>query len=229
MTRRYNLKRPARQTPDAKRYEKALNQQQYAAVTASNSPILVIAGAGSGKTRTITYRVAWLLDQGVKPHRIMLVTFTNKAAKEMLHRVEHLVSSDARRIWGGTFHHIGNAILRRYAPVLGYSNNYTILDREDSRELFHVCMGEAGVKKQKKRFPTAQVLANVAGFSVSSGLPLKQVVANRYPAFADQIADVERIVALYQKRKRKLDAMDFDDLLVNWRKVLLEREDIRLQ
>ena len=229
MVKKYSLEGLKKISPLADRYEQDLNPQQLAAVTAGDSPVLVIAGAGSGKTRTITYRVAWLLDSGVKPERIMLVTFTNKAAREMLHRVEHLVSSDARRIWGGTFHHIGNVILRRYAPLLGYSNGYTILDREDSRDLFNLCISEAGVKVEKKRFPTAKVLVNIAGFSTSTGYPLQTIVTTRYPAFVDELADIEKVIVLYHNRKRKLDVMDFDDLLVNWRDVLVQHENIRLQ
>src|SRR5215468_1251209 len=111
-------------------YRKELNEQQLEVVMAGGGPLLVIAGAGSGKTRTLTYRVARLLESGVPPSQILLLTFTNKAAREMLHRVSALLPGDDRRITGGTFHHVGNLVLRRNAELVGYKSNFTILDRE---------------------------------------------------------------------------------------------------
>src|SRR5574342_1043705 len=112
-------------------YAHELNEQQLAAVTAPPGPALVIAGAGSGKTRTLTYRVAYLLEQGIPPDRILLLTFTNKAAREMMRRVAELLGQELEELWGGTFHSIGNRILRRHAPSLGYQRDFSILDRED--------------------------------------------------------------------------------------------------
>ena len=133
-------------------YRKELNEQQYDAVTArgadgslDSGPMLVIAGAGSGKTRTLTYRVAWLVEHGIDPSRILLLTFTNKAAKEMLRRVEGLLPMDISQIWGGTFHHVGNRMLRRHAKLLGYGPDFTILDREDSASLLNDCIAEAKI------------------------------------------------------------------------------------
>src|SRR5215472_2694059 len=116
-------------------YPRELNEQQLAAVTAPPGPALVIAGAGSGKTRTLTYRVAFLLEQGIPPDRILLLTFTNKAAKEMMRRVADVLGSDLSSLWGGTFHSIGNRLLRRHAQRLGYRSDFTILDREDTKDL----------------------------------------------------------------------------------------------
>src|SRR5215472_14957730 len=116
-------------------YAAELNEQQFAAVTAPPGPALVIAGAGSGKTRTLTYRVAYLLEQGIPPERILLLTFTNKAAKEMMRRVADLVGRELTSLWGGTFHSIGTRVLRQYAPVLGFQRDFSILDREDSKHL----------------------------------------------------------------------------------------------
>src|SRR6201989_3340271 len=133
--KRYVIKRPAASgLPDKlARYRNELNEEQFAVATAPAGASLVIAGAGSGKTRAITYRVAYLVEHGVAPSRIMLATFTNRAAREMLRRVEQLTGGDVRRVWGGTFHRIANLILRRHAAALGYSENYTILDAEDAR------------------------------------------------------------------------------------------------
>src|SRR5512136_3158419 len=116
-------------------YARELNPQQLAAVTAPPGPSLVIAGAGSGKTRTLTYRVAYLLEQGIPPERVLLLTFTNKAAKEMMRRVADILGGDLSSLWGGTFHSIGNRILRRHAGLLGFEPDFTILDREDAKHL----------------------------------------------------------------------------------------------
>src|SRR3954466_13216175 len=116
-------------------YAAELNEQQHAAVTAAPGPALVIAGAGSGKTRTLTYRVAYLLEQGIPADRILLLTFTNKAAKEMMRRVADLLGQEMASLWGGTFHSIGNRILRQHANLLGYQRDFTIMDREDSSDL----------------------------------------------------------------------------------------------
>src|SRR5947208_12439958 len=124
-------------------YAAELNEQQHAAVTASPGPSLVIAGAGSGKTRTLTYRVAYLLEQGIPPERILLLTFTNKAAKEMMRRVADLLGQELPSLWGGTFHSIGNRILRQHAPLLGYQRDFTIMDREDAKHLINTCVRES--------------------------------------------------------------------------------------
>src|SRR5213080_90390 len=126
-------------------YARELNEQQHAAVTAPPGPALVIAGAGSGKTRTLTYRVAYLLEQGVPAERILLLTFTNKAAREMMRRVAGLLGQELQTLWGGTFHSIGNRILRQHATLLGYQRDFTILDREDARHLITACVAESGI------------------------------------------------------------------------------------
>src|SRR5215472_148321 len=126
-------------------YARELNPQQYSAVTAPPGPALVIAGAGSGKTRTLIYRVAYLLEQGIPPERALLLTFTNKAAKEMMRRVADLLGQELSALWGGTFHSIGNRILRHHAELVGYRRDFTILDREDARHLITACLEEAGI------------------------------------------------------------------------------------
>src|SRR5438045_8828420 len=135
MSREYTLQRAPHATSINIDYAAELNEQQLAAVTASPGPLLVIAGAGSGKTRTLTYRVAYLLENGIDPRNILLLTFTNKAAREMLGRVANVLPIDASGLWGGTFHSVGNRILRRHGPALGYSSGFTIMDREDPKDL----------------------------------------------------------------------------------------------
>src|SRR6186713_1215525 len=126
-------------------YAAELNEQQHAAVTAPPGPALVIAGAGSGKTRTLTYRVAYLLEQGIPPDRILLLTFTNKAAKEMMRRVADILGGDLSSLWGGTFHSVASRILRRHADRIGFRRDFTILDREDSKELIKAAMDDAKI------------------------------------------------------------------------------------
>src|SRR5882724_7956148 len=142
-------------------YAKELNGQQYAAVTAPPGPSLVIAGAGSGKTRTLIYRVAYLLEQGIPADRILLLTFTNKAAKEMMRRVSDLLGHELAALWGGTFHSIGNRVLRQHAALLGYQRDFTIMDREDARDLIDACLGESAIDMKATRFPKADVLADI--------------------------------------------------------------------
>src|SRR5438034_11710966 len=132
-------------------YAGELNEQQHAAVTAPPGPSLVIAGAGSGKTRTLTYRVAYLLEQGIPADRILLLTFTNKAAKEMMRRVADLLGQELASLWGGTFHSIGNRILRRHAPLLGYQRDFSIMDREDAKDLIAACLDDANIDVKATR------------------------------------------------------------------------------
>src|SRR5512135_3828334 len=140
-------------------YARALNEQQLAAVTAPPGPALVIAGAGAGKTRTLIYRVAFLLEQGIPAERLLLLTFTNKAAREMMRRVADLLGQELASLWGGTFHSIGNRILRQQADRLGYQRDFTILDREDAKHLVNTCIAESEIDVKATRFPKAEVLA----------------------------------------------------------------------
>ena len=146
--KKYHLKSTAHFKPSID-YASYLNPEQLEAVTTGDGAALVIAGAGSGKTRVVTYRVAYLIEKGIDPSRIMLLTFTNKAAREMLHRVELLLKGQARRVWGGTFHHIGNIILRKYGNSIDLNPNFTILDREDSKDLIESCIDELNLRTDK--------------------------------------------------------------------------------
>src|SRR5688572_21020228 len=174
-------------------YARELNEQQHAAVTALPGPALVIAGAGSGKTRTLTYRVAYLLEQGIPPERILLLTFTNKAAREMMRRVADLLGRDLPELWGGTFHSIGVRVLRRHAELLGYRPDFTILDREDSGDLLKTCIAEAEIDVKATRFPKADVVNNIISMSLNTHRSVEEVVAQDYDYFvqlAPQIEDV---------------------------------------
>ena len=165
--REYKLKSNTADYRSSIDYENDLNTEQLEVVFAKEGPLLVIAGAGSGKTRTVTYRVARLIEDGIDPSRVLLVTFTNKAAKEMLHRVGSLMKMNINRLWGGTFHHIGNLVLRSHSKAIGYDNNYTILDREDSKDLLNTCIAEKGLNKKESRLPTGDVIRDIISLSVN--------------------------------------------------------------
>jgi len=207
-------------------YQEELTEEQLPVATAPGGPMLVIAGAGSGKTRTATYRVAYLVESGVPLDRILLVTFTNKAAKEMLSRVELLLKYDVKGICGGTFHHVGNMMLRRHADRIGYKSNYTILDRADSKSLIDSCIAEAKIDVKARRFPKGDSLVSIFGLATNTSRKIVDVVAYNYPQFESLSDEIEGIYKLYQDRKKKHSLMDFDDLLYYWWRLLSENADI---
>ncbi len=207
-------------------YVAELNEQQLAAVTSPGGAALVIAGAGSGKTRTLTYRVAWLLEHGVKPWNILLLTFTNKAAREMTGRVAELIGPEADGIWGGTFHSIGNRILRRHAEQIGFRSGFTILDREDQSELLKSTARDAGAPLRDKRFPKPEVLAELFSLSVNTGEPLEQVVHDRFGYFEGITDTIVAVRGAYERRKQAANAMDFDDLLIRTNQLLREHSEV---
>lgn len=208
-------------------YEKELTSEQFPIVTAPAGPILVIAGAGSGKTRTVTYRVAYLVESGIPLERILLVTFTNKAAREMLHRVELLLKRDTKKIWGGTFHHISNLILRKHAKLLGYQSNYTILDRTDSKELLQACVKAAGVDTKEARFPKGDVLQDIVSYAANTRLTIEETIVRKYPYFENLTYRIRKVAETYTIRKEKQNLMDFDDLLYNLWRLLSEHPHIK--
>jgi DNA helicase-2/ATP-dependent DNA helicase PcrA len=214
---------PAQSSPDfpAIDFRAELNDEQYAAVTAAPGPVLVLAGAGSGKTRTLTYRVAWLLSQGVSPSEILLVTFTNKAAKEMLHRVEDLTGVQSHRFWGGTFHHLGNKILRANADVLGLDRSFTILDADESEHFLRDTMDELdrGFFKVKEH-PRPGVLFSMISMARNTCAPLSETVRRFYPQHEYLIDRIAGAPAAYRARKLKQQVTDYDDLLEFWLEIL---------
>ncbi len=225
--RRYTLKQPVKPQKQYRvRYEEELNSEQLEVVMAGDGPLLVIAGAGSGKTRTLTYRVSRLIEDGVDPSDILLVTFTNKASREMLSRVEQLVTIDTRRIWGGTFHSIGNRLLRRYAEPLGYRSNFSILDDEDSKEMMESAISSLGIKTLEKRFPKGDVLLDLYSFVLNTRTPLELQLENEYPHFANYRDEILNVFRRYRERKKEANAMDFDDLLLNWKLLLDEHPEL---
>ena len=213
MSRQYTLQRAPGSTSIHVDYAAELNEQQLAAVTAPPGPLLVIAGAGSGKTRTLTYRVAYLLENGIDSRNILLLTFTNKAAREMLNRVANLLPMDASGIWGGTFHSVGNRILRRHGSALGYSSGFTIMDREDQKDLIDVVIASAGIDPKEIRFPKGDVLAEIFSFVVNTEKPLAELLAEKFPYFLPLLEKIKDVHDRYEKKKKATNSMDFDDLL----------------
>jgi DNA helicase-2/ATP-dependent DNA helicase PcrA len=206
-------------------YERELNPEQYAAVMHREGPALVLAGAGTGKTRVVTYRVAQLIENGTLAENILLLTFTNKAAKEMMRRVELLIGRNIAGLFGGTFHHVANLLLRLHYQQAGYKQGFSILDREDSKELFESCISEAG--KKERVLPKGAVLAEIWSLAKNTGTGAGDIVLQRFPHFVRAIEDIAEIIERYEKKKLCLNLMDFDDLLCGWKRIFQEHERIR--
>ncbi len=211
-------------------YQAELNEQQYAAVSSTARHSLIIAGAGSGKTRTLTYRVSWLIDQGIAPWRILLLTFTNKAAKEMLSRVQELTQIGPRQIWGGTFHSIANRILRRHAELLGYERGFSILDSDDQAALIKNIVKRQPInhlsEKNKKLFPKASVLLSLHSLAVNRGLAWQDILLEEYGHLDIYQEEIAAIFASYKQRKKEAQSMDFDDLLLQVIRLLEEHPEL---
>src|SRR5215210_330479 len=226
MSRQYILQRAPSVAGIHIDYAAELNAQQLAAVTAAPGPLLVIAGAGSGKTRTLTYRVAYLLENGVDPRNILLLTFTNKAARQMLDRVASLLPVDANGLWGGTFHSIGNRMLRRHGSVLGYSSGFTILDREDQKDLIDTVIAAAGINPKEIRFPKGDVLADIFSFTVNTERSIEELLAEKFPYFVPLLEPIKDLHARYERKKKATNSMDFDDLLEKTLRMLKKHAEV---
>jgi len=226
VSRQYTLHRPARSTSVHIDYAAELNEQQLAAVTAPPGPQLIIAGAGSGKTRTLTYRVAYLLENGIDPRNILLLTFTNKAARQMLDRVANLLPIDASGIWGGTFHSVGNRMLRRHGSAIGYNSGFTIMDREDQKDLINTVVASAGIDPKEIRFPKGDVLGEIFSFVINTETPMDELLAEKFPYFLPLLEKIKDVQARYEKKKKATNSMDFDDLLEKTLTMLQQHENI---
>jgi DNA helicase-2/ATP-dependent DNA helicase PcrA len=229
MARTYVLKSTAPQSRLGIPYDKDLNDEQRDVVFSPDGPILVIAGAGSGKTRALTYRVAYLLDRGVAPQRILLLTFTNRAARQMLERVEQLCGAQSRALLGGTFHHVANLLLKERAEAVGYRPNFTILDREDAREVLAAATAEVGLDIKARRFPKADVVLELISSSLNEQKMLSDIIARDAPHFLAVQQEIVTVARQYVMRKVAQNVMDFDDLLMNLKVLLAEDHEISRQ
>ncbi|MDP3090453.1 MAG: ATP-dependent helicase [Nitrospira sp.] len=209
-------------------YAAALNAQQLAAVTAGEGPSLVIAGAGSGKTRTLVYRVAYLIDSGVDPSNILLLTFTRKSAQEMLQRAGELIGARSERVCGGTFHSVANLLLRRYGRSIGVEPGFTILDRGDAEDLIALVRSQLGLNEKDKRFPRKGTIMEMISKSENTLRSLEEIILDEFGHFADHIEDLSRLKTAYQSAKRQKQLLDYDDLLVMLRQLLLLDETARM-
>ena len=203
--------------------DEPLSDEQRAVVMAPPGPTLVIAGAGSGKTRALTFRVARLLRSGVRPERILLATFTNRAAREMCQRVERLTSVDTRGLWAGTFHHLGCRVLRRFGPRIGLDPRFGLLDPGDARDLLGRCLDDQG----GRGMPSPATLQKVLSLAAGSSLTVADALAAHAPRFAAAAPAIARVADAFQHKKAEFCVLDFDDLLVLWKLLLVERDDVR--
>jgi len=205
-------------TPAAGRHDFAaeLNPEQAAAAVHGDGPLLVIAGAGTGKTRTLVYRVAHLIDRGVPAERILLLTFTRRAAQEMLSRAERLVGGNSKRVHGGTFHGTAHRLLRKYGELAGLAKDFTIMDQGDSADLLQLSRAQLGYAAKSKRFPKKETLQYVYSRHLNTGIPVHDIVTEEYSQFADYVEDFARIYADYTLRKQDRNLVDYDDLLLFW-------------
>ncbi|MBN1298544.1 MAG: ATP-dependent helicase [Actinobacteria bacterium] len=208
-------------------YDSELNPAQLEAVSVKNGPVLVIAGAGSGKTRTLVYRVARLVEEGVSPSRILLLTFTRKASQEMLRRASAILDKRCANVSGGTFHSFANQLLRRYSKYINFTANFTILDKKDSEDVVGFARNKLGYYKKEKRFPRKDTIADIISKSVNKDLDLQSIVRDEYSHFIDYCDEIKKIKDFYCQYKFSRTMMDYDDLLIYLEKLLFENDDIR--
>ena len=208
-------------------FKNELNDEQWQVVQNAEGPTLVLAGAGSGKTRTIIYRVAYLLERGVHSSNILLVTFTNKAAREMVERLEHILGSTSVGLWSGTFHSVANRLLRTYALLLGFQQNFTILDSDDSTSLIKACIKEAKISTEGRRFPSPRVVQAMISLSRNAFMALPQIVEERYVSFVERTSELVDVAERYGAKKRESNSMDFDDLLIHFHTLLSDEPRVQ--
>ena len=208
-------------------YRNELNPAQYEAVSSVDGPHLIIAGAGTGKTRTITFRVAYLVELGVKPESILLLTFTRRAAQEMLRRATILLDARCEKVAGGTFHSFANSTLRRYASLLGFESSFTILDQGDAEDVVNLLRTQLKFDTRERRFPRKQTLFDIFSKSVNTLIPIKDVLKEEYPHFQDNLDQIEQLHTGYTQYKRHHNLMDYDDLLIHLQTLLGDHEVVR--
>lgn len=210
-------------------YADLLNESQMEAVFHDKGPALVVAGAGTGKTRTLVHRVARLVESGVNPSNILLLTFTRRAASEMLNRASNILDERCRQVQGGTFHFYCSLLLHRYSEAIGYPSNFTIIDTADALEVIQFVRTQLDLHKKKKRFPNKNTLLNIISTCVNKHLDLRVVLMEEYPQFLEQEEKIQKVASGYAEYKEKNFVMDFDDLLIKTRQLLTQHEDIRIK
>ncbi len=183
-----------------------------------SGPLLVIAGAGTGKTRTLACRVAHLIDQGTAPDRILLLTFTRRAAAEMLTRADHMTGlKTSSRVWGGTFHAVANRLLRIYGRALRLPTDFTVMDQGDAADMMNLIRNELGLARKERRFPRKQTLVSIYSRTVNARDKLTHVLERYFPWCQDDIDGISEVFDVYTRRKRENNVLDYDDLLLFWK------------
>ncbi len=208
-------------------YQRELNEAQYKAVSSLDGPFLIIAGAGTGKTRTIVYRVSYLIECGVNPQNILLLTFTRKAAREMLRRGVILLDGRCEEVAGGTFHSFANGILRKYANLIKYERNFTILDQGDAQDVINLIRTRLKLDVKGKRFPRKDTLYDLHSRSINTLTPVEQILGLEYPHFVELLPEIQHLHQEYTRYKLSNNLMDYDDLLVNLAMLLRNEESVR--
>ena len=208
-------------------YKSQVNAAQHEAVTSVDGPHLIIAGAGTGKTRTITYRVAYLVELGVKPESILLLTFTRRAAQEMLRRASILLDSRCENVAGGTFHSFANIVLRQYAPLIQFEPSFTILDQGDAEDVVNLLRTQMKLDTQQRRFPRKQTLFEVFSKAVNTLTPIKDILKEEYPQYEDHLDEIQKLHSAFEQYKARHNLMDYDDLLIFLRKLLRDHDRVR--
>ena len=225
-TKKYILKKQTTEAVYTIDYEKELNPAQLEAVKFLQGPVLVIAGAGSGKTKTLTYRVARLIESGVAPENILLLTFTKKAADEMLNRASLILDSRCEKVGGGTFHSFANYILRKYSNFLELNSNFTIIDRADAEDVINHVRAEV-IEKQEKRFPRKATILDIYSKAVNKNLSAKEIIESEYKQFEHCIDKINEISKKYVLYKRQRSLLDYDDLLLYLKTLLVSNDELR--
>ena len=220
--RKYALKSSAPPRKGLVDYDRDLSDEQRLVALCEPQPTLVVAGAGSGKTRALTYRVAHLLETGTPPEKILLLTFTNKSAREMMARVAQICRIETRKMLSGTFHHVAFGLLKDYASRLGYADKFGLLDREDAKEVMASATADLGFGVGQRRFPRADALVDLYSAAVNTQRPLADVIAQEAPQFVALEDEILKVARRFAERKAQMNAMDFDDLLLNWKRLLFD-------
>jgi DNA helicase-2/ATP-dependent DNA helicase PcrA len=229
LTKQYILKKTTLPSsrPSGLDYRKELNDAQYQAATTVEGPLLIIAGAGTGKTRTLVYRVAHLIDIGVDPRSILLLTFTRRAAEEMLRRASLLIDSRCNQVAGGTFHSFANLVLREFGRRIGLSPSFTIMDRPDSEDAIQLLRAEMGLNYKDRRFPRKQTVAEIFSMSVNKQTSMGDLLEREYPHLCDSLDDLLQLYERYADYKKTKTLLDYDDLLTKLRDLLAQQENAR--
>ena len=213
-------------SPSGIDYRRELNEAQYQAVTTSEGPFLVIAGAGTGKTRTLVYRVAHLVEIGVDPRSILLLTFTRRAAEEMLRRASLLNDNRCAKVAGGTFHSFANGILRQYGRKIGLSPAFTIMDRPDSEDVIQLLRAEMGLNTKERRFPRKHTVAEIYSMALNKQWTIPDLIERDYPHLYDSLEELLQLYERYVEYKSGKTLLDYDDLLIKLKELLSDHEDM---